>query len=1146
MKRRLISLLLALALSIGLVLPAYAETAATENTEVVHLDTCLENCALEDCACECHQAAEHTHDEQTHAEGCADDCAVEGCACECHVVTETPTEETVQHVTMCGGENCLITDCSCQCHAEPEVTEEPTEAPSEEATEAPSEEPTEAPSEEPTEAPSEEPTEGDSNVETLYNAIMACTTAAEVEALLSVMTEEEFEAFALKLTEEQQNAVISHLESLAAAAAETGLPEYNPAVNYTNAAPFLAPVVGEAPALFRLIRAATGAVAAAEESDNGLSLNKSVTDNGNGNYTLNLEAWATGSKTITSTSKSVPTDIILVLDQSGSMNFCMYGDCNNQSCSGTHRVNVYTATYSISTHGTYYYKDGDTYLRAYYCSGASNYFESCDGGWFSQEHGFLNGHGGTKLTPKTSADAEGTQFYTATTQNQSFDKRLTALSTAVKSFVASVNQKAAGADGDLSTTADNVDHRIAVVGFASKSGNGNNTEILSVSGSNSGTVGVAYNNLTTSNYQNALQDVSTAAGQTMVNNAVNALAAEGATEVNLGIQMANNIFQNNPIAEGEERNRVVIVFTDGTPTTSSSYSSTVANSAISQANTSKNTYHATVYSIGIFGGANGSNPANLPADNSTGANRENRFMHLVSSNYPNATNMSTPGALNSQLSGNSYYLSASNSAALTNIFQIISSNIESGGSSITLNEEAVLKDVITEQFVLPEGASASDIKVYTADYTAADTFADPVAFDATVEIGEDGRAITVTNFDYAENWVGTETAADGTVTYRGKKLIIEIPIEVRDGFIGGNGVYTNASGSGIYENADAEEPLEEFVSPTVDVEISAVTVVTAPDHNVYLLGGVTAEQLENALTVTVGDVTLDMDAENYGLEDWQYAYVTMGDEATMTTYTNLTEDATYTATVTVEPKTEGTATAKSGSNTGNINVFKPVITFQDTGINVGETADYDDNFVSVEWKHGETVADTTAMGEAPALTYTYDIPAGAFTADTKVSVTVNMGETDVTNYVTFEHEDCTVENITCTWIPAEDDGVAGAEFIVHIKSFDLTITKTGANETLDPGQTFIFYITGPNGFSKTVIIEGNGSVTIAGLPVGTYTIEEDTSWSWRYTCTNAEQTVTAANVSNGAAKVTFVNDRTDDQWLDGNTIAENIFDVLQN
>lgn len=180
--------------------------------------------------------------------------------------------------------------------------------------------------------------------------------------------------------------------------------------------------------------------------------------------------------------------------------------------------------------------------------------------------------------------------------------RLEALKNAAATFANSVEEKAKGADGVLGTE-DDISHRIAVVGFASKSGYGDNTELLSIAGSNSGNVGVAYHNITDQNLKDVLQEVDTSAGQTMVSDAIGALAASGATQTDLGLDMAQRILSANPVQPNEKRNRVVIVFTDGAPTSFNGFEKDVADNAITHAGSIK-TAGATVYTIGIFAGAN--------------------------------------------------------------------------------------------------------------------------------------------------------------------------------------------------------------------------------------------------------------------------------------------------------------------------------------------------------------------------------------------------------------------------------------------------------------------------------------------------------------------------------------------------------------
>lgn len=129
---------------------------------------------------------------------------------------------------------------------------------------------------------------------------------------------------------------------------------------------------------------------------------------------LTLEAYATGSTTTTTSTE--PVDIILVLDVSGSMEDSIVSY-------------TYTPVYEINKNGTYYYQDANgQYQQAYYCSDCSN--------WYTEEHYdywiFGSYHGGTRLTPKTSADSTGTQFYTRT---ESTTKKIDALRSAVNGFI---------------------------------------------------------------------------------------------------------------------------------------------------------------------------------------------------------------------------------------------------------------------------------------------------------------------------------------------------------------------------------------------------------------------------------------------------------------------------------------------------------------------------------------------------------------------------------------------------------------------------------------------------------------------------------------------------------------------------------------
>ncbi len=104
--------------------------------------------------------------------------------------------------------------------------------------------------------------------------------------------------------------------------------------------------------------------------------------------------------------------------------------------------------------------------------------------------------------------------------------------------------------------------------------------------------------------------------------------------------------------------------------------------------------------------------------------------------------------------------------------------------------------------------------------------------------------------------------------------------------------------------------------------------------------------------------------------------------------------------------------------------------------------------------------------------------------------------------------------------------------------FDLTIQKEGCAE-IDENQSFLFRITGPNGFSMEVTVQGNTGKTIKGLQMGEYTVTEVESWSWRYKCQNNGQIVKPEDVVNGKAEVTFTNKRDFVFWLNGCAFADN-------
>lgn len=959
--------------------------------------------------------------------------------------------------------------------------------------------------------------------------------------------------------------------------------------------------------------------------DSGMKISKTATANNDGSYTITLEAFATGSKVITEQKTDIPTDIVLVIDQSGSMKdpiggytYTAYRKGSGWNSRNYHNEEYYPLRHNGGSENLWHKLNNNEYIavsveqkmvytaisgwsnRKYhdnqnslYCLVSGEYKSvavrrqghllSADEYWYTvdgQQILYTTGddsipnfgqyaplyqsvkkyiysytlNGATTVIEESFGDGSSpdTQFYRRDYSSSAGDTRLNALKNAATTFANAVATKAAGEDGDINAPADNVNHRIAVVGFASgqryngTNYNYNNTEVFV--GSNQYRYGTAAQG----QYGNAFQNMNTSTGVGNVSASIEALSADGGTLTNLGLEMGNGIFGANPIAEGEKRNRVVIVFSDGVPGWSG-YDSDTANSAITQAGTAKNTYGATVYTIGIFPGADATSAGN---QNGNETEKANWFMQRVSSNtqYPQSP---------------SYYLSAADAGTLNSIFQQISNQIETGGAETTLGSETVVKDIISPYFTLPAGTTASGIRIDTYactgkdgnTYTWSGTSGGPGGATATV----DGDQVSVTGFDFSENWCGTETDAQGNSTVRGNKLVISFEVSPKSGFLGGNEVITNAS-AGIYENGSAQTPVMTFEQPKVNVPIQDVTV-TATDKNVYLKGEVTADQLKDGSEISVGDVKLDLSKATdtdkpYGLDPWQTEYVditvTVKDKdgnVISDKLENLTEDTTYTVEVTVAPKTVGTstpangdaATAKTGANdpAANIYVFKPELTFKDSSAYYGESVptnnDYSSNKVGLEtWKHGDTAstdAGVTMLGTKPTLdiSYTPDeskLESGKYTKqDVPVAATVKIGTENVNEHTTFVHQDCTT---ACGW---ETPATPGAPaFLIHIQTCTLNITKQGGAAD----ESYVFDVFKDGVKYSEVTVWGNGTEILVELPIGTYTISENTGWSWRYSANNGGSA--ALTAQNPTGSIACTNTKNNNQWLNGfSEVVRNIF-----
>lgn len=444
------------------------------------------------------------------------------------------------------------------------------------------------------------------------------------------------------------------------------------------------------------------------EGVTGMEMSKTLQLNADGKTgTLTLEAYATGNSQVVQ--KNVPLDIVLVLDQSGSMAYTFSGNTNRQA----------------------------------------------------------------------------------------------ALKNAVKNFISSVADKY-----DPETS----DHRMAVVTFDSSASTLVNW--TQVDGTGKDTLTTAIDGLPKS--------------------------PKGGTQVGKGMQRAQTLLDNSTYkgSNPAQRTQVVIMFTDGEPG-DYDFDISVANDAIKAAKTMKDN-GVVVYTIGIFTGADPSQlygtRRNANNDGSVGDywNSEtasaNRYMNYVSSNFKTAADLGLEDYLfyhritkNYTRDSSNYYLAASDADGLNNVFSTISSTI--GGSDSTLTATATMVDVISKYFQLPKNYLDS-LKAYTVPFTGTDASgnrqwgANQTSYTPSVE----GDKVSVTGFNYSDNWVGFHTDKDGKQTARGSKMVLEIPIQVKDDTVGE--VPTNdLNNSGILDgNGDM---FAKFVSPVVKYAYFTVVPVTS-------------------------------------------------------------------------------------------------------------------------------------------------------------------------------------------------------------------------------------------------------------------------------------------------------------------------------
>lgn len=229
-------------------------------------------------------------------------------------------------------------------------------------------------------------------------------------------------------------------------------------------------------------------------------------------------------------------------------------------------------------------------------------------------------------------------------------KRIDALKNAANSFIDTIakqNESIEGVDRQ---------HRVAIVKFAGKKSNdiGNN---MYRDG------GYSYN------YTQVMKELTYCSGSNaddLKKNTINKIQPAGATRADYGLELAEKF---TTTYGRKDAKKIIVFFTDGTPTKQNKFDAGVANAAVTAAKNMKDG-KATVYTIGIFDGADPS----AGIQDSGKSQKENKFMQAVSSNYPNATAWNIHGT---RAENSDYYKSATNAEELKKVFDDISQAITS-------------------------------------------------------------------------------------------------------------------------------------------------------------------------------------------------------------------------------------------------------------------------------------------------------------------------------------------------------------------------------------------------------------------------------------------------------------------------------------
>ncbi len=871
-------------------------------------------------------------------------------------------------------------------------------------------------------------------------------------------------------------------------------------------------------------RSGPSTMAAYVTPQNGLILNKTAIvsgddpqdDSGRQIFKLDLTAEATSIPV----TNSVPVDIVMVLDTSGSMedNF---------------KAPLSQIATSPNTSSTYYVKVGGGYEQIRHDSGNTWYYWD----WFIISYKrYVKYESSNANTDKGDTDSDSPKA------KEFYITKLDALKKAANDFT----QK-------IYTVSDQ--SKVAVVSFASGSTNVTSTLLPVKSGTtlNSG-----------------------------ITNAINGLNAGGATRADMGIKTAQGIFAAD---NATGRNRVVIMFTDGVPTTSDTFDNDVATSAMRWAKVLKGDRTSTVTTTNVSMG--GSSGINNPGDSLKGNGATVYTLGVFPSNVNNSvhqymwrTSSATKDSA-AQASGytyapsdsNGYYLTADSVSTLNAIFTSITTQ---AGQTVS---HVDIRDYIDPDFKIVNPTSGVELGV-----------------NAIIENGDHDGTVMSDGTNTYVLWHDQEISPPDPQTSKlASTFHGSVYVKAKDSFVGGNNVPTNiANITGVYVNSSGTMTnIGSFPNPLVNVPMK---FSTTPAVDYILLGENVPDDNATAQLAMLPDLT------DYSVA---YAWTCGGTPVTTLTSEKPSSTTAYNLSATVQPKdfrptgapvgtiynptsgisTVGTVAAplnKTGTYT--VNVVTPTFGSAEYNLFLGETVanaqptqqdfsaalapaapdgtitglstTYASEGWATHWSTYKTrllytaaLSGTDGAGLGTLPTHLYEYTPTAFSGTSKVNVTVayNAGTPSITSDDTVIATGNAASNLTPI-------------VTVNVVSGKLTLNKTidskyPAEASVNAAQSFVFKIVRTSGLTTETFYEvinfnatdaNTKSRTISGLKVGTYTVTEETGGSWRYSLQNTNSPIifgqNDSRVNGVVTKSTiFINHLTNQKWFGDTTYAVNQF-----